>query len=66
MANLPSLLINNSIRITVSSETIEMTIVIVIEVEIVMTTIIATRIPTSPPMAIVIRIPRSHALYIRN
>ena len=46
--NLPSLLTNNSIQITISSETIKTTIVIVTEVEIVITmeivitTIIAT------------------------
>jgi hypothetical protein len=34
-----------------------MTIVIVIEAEIVITTIIATRIPISPTIVIVIRIP---------
>ena len=52
--NLPSLLINDSIRITVSLETIEITIVIVIEVEIVITTIIATRIPINPAIVIII------------
>jgi hypothetical protein len=58
--NLPSLLTNNSIRITISSETVEITIVIVIEAEIAMTTeivtttIIATRIPISPAIVIVI------------
>ena len=46
IANSPSLLINNSIRITISSETIKMTIVVVIEAEIVMTTIITTIIAT--------------------
>jgi hypothetical protein len=72
IANPPSLLINDSIRITVSLETVEMTMVVVAEAEIVttteivMTTIIATRIPISPAMVIVIRMPRSRALYIRN
>jgi hypothetical protein len=72
MANPPSLLTNDSIRITISSETVEITIVIVIEAEIVITTeiaittIIATRIPISPAIVIVIRIPRSRALYIRD
>jgi hypothetical protein len=64
--NLPYLLINNSIRITISSETVEITIVIVIEAEIVTTTIIATRIPINPIIVIVIRMPRSRALYIRD
>jgi len=54
IANLPSLLINNSIRITVSLETVEMTIVIVTEAEIIITTVIATRIPISPTIVIVI------------
>jgi hypothetical protein len=72
IVNLPSLLINNSIQITISSETVEITIVIVTEaeiiitIEIVITTIIATRIPISPIIVIVIRIPRSHTLYIRD
>jgi hypothetical protein len=61
IANLPSLLINNSIRITsriiISLETIEITIVIIIEVEVVITTIIITRIPISPAIVIVIQIP---------
>jgi len=49
-----------------------MTIVIVIEaeiiitIEIVTTTIIATRLPISPTIVIVIRILRSRALYIRD
>jgi len=70
--NSPSLLINNSIRISISLETIETTIVIVIEAEIVViteiviTTIIATRIPISSIIVIIIQIPRSWALYIRN
>ena len=42
IANLPFLLTNNSIRITISLETIEITIVIITEVEIVTITIIAT------------------------
>jgi len=48
IANSPSLLIDDSIQITISSETIETTIVvateaeIVITIEIVITTIIAT------------------------
>ena len=58
MANLPSLLINDSIRITVSLETIETTIVIVTEAEIVAiiatTTTIATRTPISPATVIAI------------
>jgi len=66
IANLPSLLIDDFIQITVSSETIETTMVIVAETEIVMTTIIATRIPISPAIVIVIRTPQSRALYIRN
>jgi hypothetical protein len=63
IANLPSLLINDFIRITISLETVEMTIVVVIEAEIatiteiVITTIIATRIPISPAIVIAIRIP---------
>ena len=58
--NLPSLLINDSIQIIISSETIETTIVIAAEAEIAMTTeivtttIIATRLPISPAIAIVI------------
>ena len=58
--NLPSLLTNNSIQITISLETVEITIVIVAEAEIiitteiVITTIIATRIPISPAIVIVI------------
>jgi len=52
--NLPSLLIDDSIQITISLETIETTIVIVTETEIVITTIIATRIPISPIIVIVI------------
>jgi len=55
--NLPSLLINDSIQITISSETIKTTIVVVVETEIVMTTIIATRIPISPAIVIAIRTP---------
>jgi hypothetical protein len=59
--NLPSLLIDDSIRITVSLETIKTTIVVVIEAEIVtitiITTIIATWTPISPAIVIVIRIP---------
>jgi hypothetical protein len=49
-----------------------MTIVIVIEaeivitIEIVITTIIATWIPISSIIVIIIRMPRSRALYIRN
>jgi len=66
IVNLPSLLINDSIQITISSETIEITTVIVAETEIVITTIIATRIPISPAIVIAIRIPQSRALYIRN
>ena len=70
IANLLSLLIDDSIRITISSETIETTIVIVVEAEIVtiivITTIITTRIPISPTIVIVIQIPRNRALYIRN
>jgi hypothetical protein len=70
MANPPSLLIDDSIRITsrttVSSETVETTTVIVTEAEVATTTIIATRIPTSPAIVIVIRTPRSRALYARN
>jgi hypothetical protein len=70
IANSPSLLIDNSIRITTSLGTIEITIVIVTEAEIVIitviTTIIATRIPISPAIVIVIRIPRSRTLYIRD
>ena len=66
IVNPPSLLTNNSIRITISLETIKTTIVIVAEAEIVIITIIATRIPISPIIIIVIRIPRSRALYIRN
>jgi hypothetical protein len=72
MANPPSLPTNDSIRITVSSETVETTIVVVTEAEIVITTeiatttIIATRIPISPAIVIAIRTPRSHALYIRD
>jgi len=54
IANLPSLLIDDSIQITASSETIEITIVIVIEAEITTTTVIATRIPISPTIVIVI------------
>jgi len=48
ITNLPSLLINNFIQITASSETVETTIVVVIEaeivitIEIIITTIIAT------------------------
>ena len=42
ITNLPFLLINNSVQITISSETIKTTTVIVIEAEIVITTIIAT------------------------
>ena len=38
MANLPSLLINDSIQITISSETVEITIVIVVKAEIIITT----------------------------
>jgi hypothetical protein len=63
MANPPSLLTNNSIRITISLETIETTIVVVTEAEIaitteiIITTVIATRIPISPAIVIVIRIP---------
>jgi hypothetical protein len=72
IANPPSLLINDSIRITVSSETVKTTIVVVTEAEIIITTeivtitIIVTRIPISPTIVIVIRMPRSRALYIRN
>ena len=54
IANPPSLLINNSTQITVSSETIKTTIVIVAEAEIITITIIATRIPISPTTVIVI------------
>jgi len=60
IANLPSLPINNSIRITISLETVKITIVIVAEAEIVITmeiiitTIIATRIPISPAIVIAI------------
>jgi hypothetical protein len=43
-----------------------MTIVIVAEAEIATITIIATRIPISPTIVIVIRMPRSRALYIRD
>ena len=49
-----------------------MTIIIVAEAEIiiiteiVITTIIATRLPISPAIVIVIRMPRSRALYIRD
>jgi hypothetical protein len=48
IANLPSLPTNDSIRITVSSETVEMTIVVVTEAEIAMTTeiVITTIIAT--------------------
>jgi len=48
IANLPSLLIDDSIQITISSETAETTIVIVTEVEIAITieTIITTIIAT--------------------
>jgi len=72
IANLPSLLTDDSIQITICSETVEMTIVVVIEAEIVITieiiiiTIIATRIPISPTIVIAIQIPRSYALYIRD
>jgi len=72
IANLPSLLIDDSIQITVSSETVEITTVvaaeaeIVITTEIVTTTVIVTRLPISPTTVIVIRTPRSRALYIRN
>ena len=72
IANLSSLLIDDSIQITISLETAETTIVIVIEAEIVITTeivtttIIATRLPISPAIVIAIRIPRSYTLYIRN
>jgi hypothetical protein len=72
IANSPSLLTNNSIRITISLETVETTIVIVAEAEIaitteiVITTIIATRIPISPAIVIVIQIPQSYTLYIRD
>jgi hypothetical protein len=60
IANPPSLLTNDSIRITISSETVETTTVIVAEVEIAVTmeiattTIIATRIPISPAIVIAI------------
>ena len=60
IVNLPSLLIDDSIQITISLETIEMTIVIVIEaeivitIEIIITTIIATWIPISLAIVIVI------------
>jgi hypothetical protein len=60
--NLLSLLIDDSNRITINSETIETTIVIVIEIEIVttieivITTIITTRIPINSTIIIVIRI----------
>jgi hypothetical protein len=68
--NLPSLLIDDSIqitnRITISSETVEITIVVVAEAEIITITIIATRIPISPVIVIVIQMPQSYALYIRN
>jgi len=57
IVNLPSLLIDNSIQITVSSETIKTTIVIVTETEIVTITVIATRIPISPAIVIVIQMP---------
>jgi hypothetical protein len=72
IANLLSLPTNDSIRITTSSETVEITTVVVAEAEIVVTTeivtttIIATRIPISPTIVIVIRTPRSRALYIRD
>jgi len=72
MANPPSLLIDDSIRITISLETVETTIVVVAEAEIaitteiVTTTVIATRIPISPAIVIVIRTSRSYALYTRN
>jgi hypothetical protein len=72
MANPPSLLTNDSIQITISSETVEITIVIVAEaeivitIEIVTTTVIATQIPISPATVIVIRIPQSYTLYIRD
>jgi hypothetical protein len=58
IVKLPSLLINNSIqitnRITISLETVEITIVIVTEAEIATTTIIATQIPISPTIVIAI------------
>jgi hypothetical protein len=57
IANLLSLLIDDSIRITISSETIETTIVIVAEAEIITTPIITTRIPINPTIVIVIRMP---------
>jgi hypothetical protein len=57
IANLLSLLIDDSIRITISSETIETTIVIVAEAEIIITPIITTRIPINPTIVIVIRMP---------
>jgi hypothetical protein len=58
-----SLLINNSIQITISSETVNITPVIIIEAE----TVITTRIPISPiTIVIAIRILRSYTLYIRN
>jgi hypothetical protein len=46
--NLPSLLTNNSIRITISSEIVKITIVIVTEAEIIITTeiVITTIIAT--------------------
>jgi hypothetical protein len=39
---------------------------IAVTTEIIITTIIATRIPISPAIVIVIRTPRSRALYIRD
>jgi hypothetical protein len=72
IVNPPSLLTDNSIRTTISSETVEITTVVVAEAEIVVTTeivtttVIATRIPTSPTIVIAIRTPRSHTLYIRD
>jgi hypothetical protein len=72
MANPPSLPTDDSIRTTVSSETVETTTVIVAEaeiaitMEIAITTVIATRIPISPAIAIAIRTSRSRTLYIRD
>jgi len=66
MANPPSLPTDDSIQTTISSETVEMTIVVVAEAEIVITTVITTRIPISPAIVIVIQMPRSRTLYTRN
>jgi hypothetical protein len=71
-----SLLINNSIQITsriiVSSEIVDMNLIIIAEIVIttITTTIIApvitTRILISPNIVIVIRILRRYTSYIRN